>query len=127
MISSIAMLLIKLGHENSAFTLCHNNLLFALQGKFPGLIVRLSGGDWVVYSEVAASSSVNNIKEVLVLIDNVVMGGTAADILGRIDPTTVESIEYTNRLKSIYGLQGNSGVLSIYTKYSGLGLGTTAA
>jgi hypothetical protein len=93
------------------------NLILALQGRFPGLMVRqTSDGNWVVYVQRSITSSVLNPREVMVMVDNVVLGGTPEQTLMAINPSTVESIEVTTRQNVIYGSQGAFGVISIYTK-----------
>ncbi len=56
------------------------------------------------------------LSEVLVMVDNVPLGGSVEQILLGINPDIVESIEFTNRINVLYGSQGASGVISIYTK-----------
>jgi hypothetical protein len=98
------------------------NLLYAIQGKFPGLIVREvnnpgAGPEWMVYTTRAATSSIINVKEVAVLVNDVYTGGTPASILSAINPDDVASIELKTSLSSstLYGSAGSSGVLSVYT------------
>jgi len=95
----------------------YGNLLLAIQGRFPGLIVRLTeGGSWVVYSKRGELSSISNAKEVTVMLNDVPLGGTPESSLLSINPATVESIEFTNKVNVLYGSFGGFGVLSIYTK-----------
>ncbi len=100
----------------------YGNLLQTLPGKVPGLIVRQSssnGGDlkWVVYiSKGGNSSSILNVREVLITINDVVATGTPEQILSSIDPNTVESIEVKTGVNVLYGSQGGDGVVSIYTR-----------
>ncbi len=105
----------------------YGNLLMTLPGKFPGLIVRMAdnpgpggspgeGPHWVVYVARATTSSILFPKEVLVMINDVAVGGTPADVLGTLNPSTVESIELKTRLSVLNGTLGGFGVLSIYTK-----------
>jgi hypothetical protein len=90
------------------------NLLWALVGKVPGLVVNPSQG--VVYFSRAMNSSITNSASPLVMINDVPMAGDAGNILQTIDFNTIESIEFTNRLNSLYGTQGGFGVISVYTK-----------
>ena len=96
----------------------YGNLLMALPGKFPGLIVRLAdnpgdgGAHYVVYLQRAFYSG----REVLVTVNDNVVGGSPANILSAIDPATVESVELKKGISVMYGAIGGSGVLSIYTK-----------
>ncbi|MEQ9593490.1 MAG: carboxypeptidase-like regulatory domain-containing protein [Cyclobacteriaceae bacterium] len=97
----------------------YGNLLLAIQGQFPGLVVRFAANDgedprWVVYTQRAASLNLG--REVLVTINDVAMTGQRpAELLASINPETVESITFTARLNPLYGEQGAFGVLSIYT------------
>ncbi len=99
----------------------YGNLLMTLPGKVPGLIVRQAeipgeGLRWVVYIQRAATSSINLSREVTVLINNVVMGGTPGDILGSINPNSIASIEVTNRINPLLGGLGCCGLINIFTK-----------
>lgn len=99
----------------------YGNLLLTLPGKIPGLIVRQAnisdeGTRWVVYTQRGASSSIANAKEVLVLVNDVVMGGNPADVLAALDPSSIESVELKSSVSSLLGSAGSSGVLYIYTK-----------
>jgi hypothetical protein len=95
----------------------YGNLLLALQGKFPGLIVRQTdGGSWIVYTKRGELSSMNNVKEITVMVNNVPMNGNPAASLFSINPETVESIEFTNRINVLYGSSSGFGIISIYTK-----------
>lgn len=98
------------------------NLLYTLPGKFPGLNVRMAANNgespkWVVYSEKAYRTSIRTTREVLVTLNDVpVSGDKPAEFLATIDPNTVKSVAFSNRLNPLYGSQGAFGVLSIYTK-----------
>lgn len=95
----------------------YGSLLQTLPGKAPGLIIRRDqNGTWVVYTQGAATSSIANAREVTVLVNNAVMGGAPGDILGSIDPSTVESVEVTTRINSLLGSLGCCGVVNIFTK-----------
>ncbi len=98
----------------------YGNLILSLQGKFPGLIVRQTEkGNWVVYTKRGELSSMSNIKEVMIMLNDVPMGGTPEAILFSINPETVASIEFTNRINVLYGSSSGFGVISIYTKQGG--------
>ena len=106
--------------KSKDFNTAYGNLLLALPGKFPGLVIRqIPGGNWVVYVQRAATASINNPKEVLVMVNDVAAGGTPADILGSINPANVETVELKSGINVMYGSLSGSGVLSVYTK-SGL-------
>jgi hypothetical protein len=98
------------------------NLFQTLPGKVPGLVVRQAssnGGElrWVVYiAKGGNSSSILNVREVLVTINDVVATGSPEQILSSIDPSTVESIEVKTGVNVLYGSAGGDGVVSIYTK-----------
>jgi len=109
----------------------YGNLLQTLPGKFPGLIVRQmdalgpdggtgSGPVWVVYVMRAMTSSVLYPKEVLVMVNDIAVGGRPADILGAMNPNMVESIELKTSISVLNGTLGGSGVLNIRTKTSEL-------
>ena len=92
----------------------YGNLLFSLQGKIPGLIVRQTDGGWVVYLQ--RSLSISNPAEVLVTVNDNVVGGSPGTVLGSIDPNTVESIEVKKGVNVLYGSFGGNGILAVYTK-----------
>lgn len=97
----------------------YGNLILAIRGQFPGLIVRQAPTDyglrWVIYSTRGASLKYG--REVLVTLNDVAVAGAfPADFIQTIDPTTVDRIEFTSRMNTSYGAQGAFGVLSIYTK-----------
>ncbi len=94
----------------------YGNLLYAMQGRFPGLVVRQVEGGWLVYTQRATANSISSPTGILVTINDVAMGGNAADILSSINPNTVESIEVTTRVNVLYGSAGANGVISIHTK-----------
>lgn len=95
----------------------YGNLLYSLQGRFPGLIIgQPTNGSWTIYTRRGLSSSINNIHEVTVMLDNVPMGGSPGDAISSINPETVESIEFTNKINVLYGSSSAFGVISIYTK-----------
>jgi hypothetical protein len=101
----------------------YGNLLLALQGKFPGLIIRNANipgesSEWQVFTTRGISAAYP--KQVLVTINDVAMSGSAGQTLTTINPDMVEAIEFTNRLNPLYGgtgdFTGAFGVVAIYTK-----------
>lgn len=90
------------------------NLLYALVGKVPGLMV--NPGQGVVYFTRAYGTSITQPANPLVTINDVPMAGDAGTILQTIDFNTIESIEFTKRLNVLYGSQGSNGVIAVYTK-----------
>ncbi|HBK87373.1 MAG: carboxypeptidase regulatory-like domain-containing protein [Cyclobacteriaceae bacterium] len=94
----------------------YGNLLYAMQGRFPGLVVRLTEDGWKIYTQRSVGNSLMFMKPILVMINDVAMSGEPADILSTINPNTVESIEVTTRVNVLYGSSGQSGVISIHTK-----------
>jgi hypothetical protein len=99
----------------------YGDLLQTLPGKVPGLVVRqvYNEGEqprWMVYLH--RQGSILNPKEVMVTVNDAMMSGTPAQIIGSIDPTTVESIEVKNGINVLYGSVGGFGIVAIYTKRS---------
>lgn len=90
------------------------NLLYALVGKVPGLVV--NPGQGVVYFSRATGTSITAPNNPLVTVNDVPMFGDAGAVLQNIDFNIIESIEFTARLNSLYGSQGNYGVIAVYTK-----------
>lgn len=90
------------------------NLLYALVGKVPGLVV--SPTQNTVFFSRAMGTSLTSTGQPMVTINDVPMAGDAATVLQTIDFNTIESIEFTNRLNSLYGEQGQNGVIAVYTK-----------
>ncbi len=90
------------------------NLLYALAGKVPGLVVNPSQG--VVYFSRAMGTSITNSIGPMVTVNDIPMSGDAGNILQTIELNSIESIEFTARLNSLYGAQGAYGVISVYTK-----------
>lgn len=90
------------------------NLLYAIVGKVAGLEVR----PYIPSLQFtrAGMQSVQNQGGPLLTINDVVMGGDAAQTLSLINPNTVESIGFTKRINVLYGVQGNAGVISVYLK-----------
>jgi hypothetical protein len=103
------------------------NLLLALPGKFPGLIVRMadnagpdgSNGDgphYVVYTLRSATSSMKFVPEVTVMVNDQFVGGTPEQILSAINPDQVESVELKTGINVMYGSRSAGGILSVYLK-----------
>lgn len=97
----------------------YGNLLLALQGRFPGLIVRQvnnpgEGTKWVVYLQRAISIALP--AEVLVTVNDVITTGSPASILESINPNMVESVELKSGINVLYGSVGGNGILAVYTK-----------
>ncbi len=103
------------------------NLLLALPGKFPGLIVRIAdnagpdgtngnGPHYVVYTLRSATSSINFPPEVTVMVNDQFVGGTPEQILSTINPDQVESVELKTGINVMYGSQAAGGILSVYLK-----------
>ncbi len=90
------------------------NLLYALAGKVPGLVVNPSQG--VVYFSRAMGTSITNPIGPMVTVNDIPMSGEAGNVLQTIDINSIESIEFTARLNVMYGTQGAYGVISVYTK-----------
>lgn len=109
------------------FTTGYSDMLNALRGRFPGLIIRLAanpasnGSDgstrWVVYLQRNERGSIlRGPQEVLVTVDDAIMAGTPESILGMIHPDQVESVELRARANVLYGNVSNGGILAIYLK-----------
>lgn len=99
----------------------YENLLMALPGKIPGLIVRQVNNDgegtkWVVYLH--RQVSVGYPAEVIVTVNNAVGNGTPEQILSAIDPNKVESIEVKTGINVLYGSIGGNGIVAVYLKDS---------
>lgn len=90
------------------------NLLLALVGKVPGLVVNPAQG--LIYFSRAYGTSIVQPPNPMVTINDVPMAGDAGTILQTIDFNTIESIEFTRRINVLYGSQGANGVISVYTK-----------
>ncbi|MGE0589463.1 MAG: carboxypeptidase-like regulatory domain-containing protein [Cyclobacteriaceae bacterium] len=106
-------------HLNTSY----GNLLYTLNGQFPGFVARetnevdASGRPvWAIYTERARNSSLTAPPPPLILINNVAAVGEAHTVLSSIDPATIIRIELTTRINPMHGAQGAGGVLSIYTK-----------
>ncbi|MDZ4716087.1 MAG: carboxypeptidase regulatory-like domain-containing protein [Cytophagales bacterium] len=99
-----------------SLNMAYPNLLLSLVGKVPGLTVNPTMG--TVFFSRAASSSLALPTGPQVTINDVPMFGEAGTVLQTIDPSIVESIEFTSRLSALtmYGSQGTFGVIAVYTK-----------
>ena len=95
------------------------NLLYSLVGKVPGMEVKPEVNS-IVFTR-AKFNSINFSGSPLVTLNDVPLGGNAGDILAMINPSSIESIGFTKRINVMYGSQGASGVISIYTKTGFLG------
>lgn len=98
------------------------NLLWALVGKVPGLVVNPVDAT-VLFSRAQANSIIGPVTP-LVTVNDIPMGGDPGQTLLAIDPNIVESIEFTSRINVLYGSQGANGVIAVYTK-SGISMDTT--
>jgi len=97
----------------------YGNLLQSLPGKVPGLVVRIVANEgeaprWMVYLQ--RQGSILYPPEVLVTVNDAIMSGTPAQIIGSIDPSTIETIEVKNGINVLYGSSGGAGIVAIYTK-----------
>lgn len=99
------------------------NLLYALVGKVPGLVV--SPTQNTVFFARAQANSLTDSGQPMVTVNDVPMAGDAATVLQTIDYNTIESIEFTNRLNSLYGEQGRNGVIAVYTRAGPTGVDNT--
>jgi len=99
------------------------NLLYALVGKVPGLVV--SPTQNTVFFARAQGNSITDPGQPMVTINDVPMSGDAANVLQTIDYNTIESIEFTSRLNVLYGEQGRNGVIAVYTKAGPSGVDNT--
>lgn len=106
-------------HLNASY----GNLLYTLNGQFPGFVARetnevdASGRPkWAIYTERAKNSSMGSPPAPLILINNVEAAGEPYSVLSSIDPSTITRIELTTRLNPMHGSRGAGGVLAIYTK-----------
>ncbi len=103
------------------------DLAVAMQGKVPGLTVTTYSDDrgvhYVIRLKAASSFQLSN--EPLVLIDGIPVGGGgsefAGDRLRTLDITTIERVEITTRLNSMYGDAGRNGVIAVFTKLNSAG------
>jgi hypothetical protein len=97
----------------------NGSLLFALQGKIQGLVVRqvfvtTEGTRWVVYLQRNANTG-KRPPEVLVTVNGNVVSGTPEEILTSIKIGTVESVELSLRSGMQYGRKSADGILAVYT------------
>lgn len=108
------------------------DLVVALQGKVPGLIITQVAdkrGSLHYRLRIRGESSILLNKEPLVIIDGVPVGGatqalldpeefgsTAGDRLKGIDVNQIDRVEVTTRVNTLYGEAGRNGVIAVYTK-----------
>lgn len=111
------------------------NLAVALQGKIPGVTITSVMGDsgptYKINIRGSASSSINTSTEPLILIDGTPVGGraptfadnkmvdagnTSGERIAMLDISTIDRIEVTTRVNSLYGDDGRNGVIAIFTK-----------
>lgn len=97
------------------------NLLLSLVGKVPGLVV--SPTQRVIYFKRSEAASILNTGFPLVTINDQPMGGDPYSTLESIDFNIIESIEFHNRINSMYGTAGAFGVIAVYTKTGASGMG----
>lgn len=104
------------------------NAMMMIQGRFPGLIVKYFPGliaqpprqdeppRWFVFLKRNEYQSLYLPKEVIVTVNNVLMSGTAEQIIMTIDPNTIQSIELKTGTNVLYGNVSNQGILAFYLK-----------
>jgi hypothetical protein len=107
-----------------------SNLLFSLQGKVPGLMIRqlqtYDGMKWFVYLQRNTNRG-RLPPQVQVTVNNNLMTGTPEEILTSIVLSTVESVELNHYSGVLYGNKSANGILSIYTNPNLLQLPSPAA
>ena len=89
--------------------IAYGNLVMYLYGKVPGLEPGMT-------FRRASAQSIGFAGSPLVTINDVQMAGSSMDVLSMIDPSTVESVEFTPSVNVLYGSQGAFGVIAVYTK-----------
>lgn len=94
--------------------LASGNILYALAGKVPGLVVNPVEG--TIYYSRAMGTSFTQSPSPLVTVNDIPMAGEAGPVLLSLDINNIESIEFTKRINVLYGAQGNNGVIAVYTK-----------
>ncbi len=98
------------------------NLALALRGRIPGLVVAQEADNKGLHYtiKIRGAASFTLSTEPLVLMDGIPMvgapGETAGDRLAQINPATVDRIEVTTRINSMYGDAGRNGVIAVYSK-----------
>lgn len=98
------------------------NLALALRGRVPGLVVAQEADNKGLHYtiKIRGAASFTLSTEPLVLMDGIPMvgapGETAGDRLAQINPATVDRIEVTTRINSMYGDAGRNGVIAVYSK-----------
>lgn len=95
--------------ENNEY--CNYNDIFELlKGKFPGVTVDGTSGNYVV--RIRTSTSVTGPQEVLYVVD-----GSASQSISGLSPCDIRSIDVLkDGMTSIYGTRGSNGVILIETK-----------
>lgn len=95
--------------ENNEY--CNYNDIFELlKGKFPGVVVDGTSGNYVV--RIRTSTSVTGPQEVLYVVD-----GSASQSISGLSPCDIRSIDVLkDGMTSIYGTRGSNGVILIETK-----------
>jgi hypothetical protein len=97
------------------------NVIMMIQGRFPGLAVRqvVNPGEdnrWWVYLIRNERSSMQNVKEVVITVNDVFLYGTPEQILMMLNPSNIQSIELKTSISVLYGMVSNQGILAIYLK-----------
>jgi hypothetical protein len=110
------------------------NLVVALQGKVPGIVITSAIGSSGVSTykiNIRGVSSILLNTEPLILIDGVPVGGsppvfeggkmvemgsTSGDRLSMLDINMIDRVEVTTRMNSLYGEAGRNGVIAVFTK-----------
>lgn len=95
------------------------NILAALSGRVPGLIVS-EVGHTVKFSIRGTSSFLSN-EDPLIILDGMPLDSLqfAYDILQTIPLSDIDRVEVRTGLSPLNGLKGNNGVIAIYTKRTG--------
>jgi TonB-dependent SusC/RagA subfamily outer membrane receptor len=87
-----------------------NNIYELIKGKFPGVQVDGTSGNYHVY--VRGSQSINSSNEVLFVVD-----GSAGASVDGLSPCDIRSIDVLkDGMTSMYGTRGSNGVILIETK-----------
>lgn len=94
------------------------NVIEMMRGRIPGLTISYDGTNYTLRFNRTTTISLNT--EPMVLIDDVPMGGSAEQALLILFPADIASFEVTTRLNPLFGDRGANGVISVYTKQSGL-------
>ena len=97
------------------------NLLNALSGRVPGLIISDVGTAWTgetVRVQVRGQSSRTSPEDPLVIIDGMPFDELkqAVDLLQTIPLSDVERVEVRTSLSPMQGMKGTNGVIAVYTR-----------